>query len=45
MRIGIDIGGSHIAVAVIDKNKILKKLNMCMKVNSKNRFVEILKNI
>ena len=26
MRIGIDIGGSHIAVAVIDKNKIIEKV-------------------
>ena len=35
MRIGIDIGGSHIAIAVVDKNKIIEKIEYVYDQNFK----------
>lgn len=40
MRIGIDIGGSHIAIAVVDENKIIEKIEYVYDQNFKQAIKE-----
>ena len=46
MKIGIDIGGSHIAVALIKNNKeIVRKIEKDLTDEDKNNIVKSIENI
>ncbi|MBO5478376.1 MAG: ROK family protein [Clostridia bacterium] len=45
MKIGIDLGGSHIAIGLVEEEKILKKIEYNFTEQDKNNLEEIIKKI
>lgn len=45
MNIGIDLGGSHIGVGLVEKNKVLKKVEHDFSEEEKNNLGKVIKDI
>ena len=44
MKIGIDLGGSHIGIGVIDNNEIVEKIERPFSAEEKTKIIEVIEN-